>query len=242
MTNAAHKVRKATLVAHWSKLFEDFQTPALEFYTAVNAAMHRRQIPEFTTSRVHWREGSLVSAKREYLRAERGNHVLDICAAPFGTGFFFSSWLCVNRPTITILHIVGLITSLAAIWISQALLTFARVRSAFYGRGAGSDVDPFSVFILTIILLAVLLIVFRTKQMGHRTMTEEFVLGLTIVGPFIDVLLRPRTHYEIDTGLMFQAATHAAMLEVIDQVTTMNGMRPLTDEERKPILRDLFKR
>jgi hypothetical protein len=39
---------------------------------------------------------------------------------------------------------------------------------------------------------------------------------------------------------MFQAAVHAAVLEVIDTVSANQGVRPPTDLERRPILRDLF--
>lgn len=35
----------------------------------------------------------MFSAKREYLRVRRKEHLFDVCAAPFGTGFFFSWWL-----------------------------------------------------------------------------------------------------------------------------------------------------
>ena len=35
----------------------------------------------------------LASANRQYLRMHRGKHAFDICAAPFGNGFFVSWWL-----------------------------------------------------------------------------------------------------------------------------------------------------
>jgi hypothetical protein len=44
-------------------------------------------------SRITWKEGGLLSAKREYLRVRRKEFVFDVCAAPFGKGFFFSWWL-----------------------------------------------------------------------------------------------------------------------------------------------------
>lgn len=40
--------------------------------------------------RVEFSEGGLLSAKRTYLRMTRERLVFDICAAPFGTAYFFS--------------------------------------------------------------------------------------------------------------------------------------------------------
>src|SRR5437867_3559896 len=91
------------VMSHWSKLFEGFQTAPLPFYSAVEAAIARRQIPDVATERIEYKEGGLVSARREYLRVKRGKHAFDICAAPFGTGFFFSTWL-VEKSILSGLH------------------------------------------------------------------------------------------------------------------------------------------
>jgi len=41
---------------------------------------------------------------------------------------------------------------------------------------------------------------------------------------------------------MFQDSVHAAVLEVIDEATEDKGIRAMSEEEKKPILSDLFKR
>ena len=38
---------------------------------------------------------------------------------------------------------------------------------------------------------------------------------------------------------MFRATVHAAVLEVIDDLTTQKGIKALAPEERKPILRGM---
>src|SRR5213593_4636311 len=98
--------RAGLVVSHWHKPFEDFGTSSLEFYTAVEAAIRRREIPDTSTSRVDWREGGLASARREYLRVSRGRLSFDICAAPFGTGFFFSWWLAEAQNWWTLLFLL----------------------------------------------------------------------------------------------------------------------------------------
>jgi len=82
-----------TVLAQWSTLVEGLQWSPKDFYVSVEQAIGRRQLPDIFLSRVSYAEGGLFSAKREYLRVTRKDHIFDICGAPFGTGFFFSSWL-----------------------------------------------------------------------------------------------------------------------------------------------------
>src|SRR5262245_54135477 len=81
------------VIAHWSTLIENFNVLSREFYAGVEKAIRERKVPDAEISRVDFSEGGVFTAKREYLRVTRGKHVFDICAAPFGTGYFFSSWL-----------------------------------------------------------------------------------------------------------------------------------------------------
>lgn len=59
---------------------------------------------------------------------------------------------------------------------------------------------------------------------------------------FLRFLMRPMTYYRYDTALMFQESIHNGVLEVIDQITHANGLRALTESERKPILGDFVNR
>jgi len=81
------------IISHWYHLIEGLQGSPKEFYASVEQAITARNLPDMTTVRVDWREGGPLSAKREYLRVIRKEHVFDICAAPFGNGFFVSWWL-----------------------------------------------------------------------------------------------------------------------------------------------------
>jgi len=81
--------RPSAILSHWYQLIENLQTSPKEFY----ASVERRQVLEAERSRVDWRDGGPLSAKREYFRVKRKELALDICAAPFGTGFFVSWWL-----------------------------------------------------------------------------------------------------------------------------------------------------
>lgn len=50
-----------------------------------------------------------------------------------------------------------------------------------------------------------------------------------------------QTYYKTDTSLMFSSAVHAAVREVIEEMTEAQGLRALTEEEWKPVHRKLFK-
>lgn len=79
--------------SHWYHLMEDFQTSSLDFYKSVEEALERRKVTDIRCARIDYKEGGMLSAKREYLRVKRKQFVFDVCAAPFGNGFFISWWL-----------------------------------------------------------------------------------------------------------------------------------------------------
>src|SRR5690349_7359769 len=81
------------VVGHWHTQIEGFSTSALDFYDLVRAGIARREIPDLKISSVEWKEGGVGSGKRVYLRVSREHLNFYICAAPFGTGYFFSWWL-----------------------------------------------------------------------------------------------------------------------------------------------------
>lgn len=159
------------IISHWYQLIEGLPASPMDFYQSVEGAVERRRLPDVRISRVEWREGGIGSAKRVYLRLHRRDHVFDVCGAPFGNGFFVSSWLG-ELPT-------GLLAFLAE------------------------------------------------------------VPGL---GFLVRLFLRPATYYTVDTALMFQSAVHAAVLEVLDEMTNAKGLRALSELERKPVMKEMFGR
>jgi hypothetical protein len=72
--------------------FDKLQFSSDDFYTLVEKLLTERQMPDTKVMRTNYHEASILSNKREYLRVERKEDVFDICAAPFGTGFFVSYW------------------------------------------------------------------------------------------------------------------------------------------------------
>lgn len=85
---------KSEQTGHWSHLFADMQHDPEKFYELVEEKLKEREVPDFKTARKMFSEGTygLLSHNRLYLEVSRGDYIFHICAAPWGTGFFFSSW------------------------------------------------------------------------------------------------------------------------------------------------------
>ncbi|MBU1700304.1 MAG: hypothetical protein KJ831_09145 [Candidatus Eisenbacteria bacterium] len=177
------------------------------------------------TSRVDWREGGIGTPKRKYLRVTREDMAFDICAAPFGTGFFFSWWLGTTGS--------GFIHWVIVILPSLAFLQFVQ------SRDAGHDLLGFlAFFILLSPFLRLVALVSRKYGPG----VDDAVGRIPVIGFLYRALFTRITYHRIDTMLMFQSVVQSAVCEVIDGLTKAKGLRVLGDDEKKPIMRDLFKR
>ena len=212
------------VISHWSTLIENLQASPLSFYKAVEEALIRRQVPETKNSRVDYREAGLASANREYLHIRREKLVFDICGAPFGTGFFVSWWFAEAKSKLN--PFVRILAFLATLGIvAWALDQFGM----FWGVLAISVAVPLSLALANNLTI-------------DGTLNQDLILELPLIGWLYDRLFKPATYYRIDSTLMFQKAVHNAVLEVIDEMTTANGLRVLGEGERKPVMREFYQR
>ena len=228
--------KQANVISHWCQLFENFQTSSLSFYESLEAAIERRQVPEHHSARVEFKEGGLVSAHREYLRMHRGKYAFDICAAPFGTGFFVSWWF--TEPPLK----YGILYTLVfffAVFISMGLafLLGILIGSLLFGYIFGAGLGfCFAVFGVPLLLW----IQGNALRQGINP-GESTVLAMPLIGPLYERIFAPTTYYSTDTALMFQEAVHNSVLEVLDGMTSAKGLRTLSELERKPILKAFAK-
>jgi hypothetical protein len=209
-------------LSHWYNLIEDFQASSMEFYASVEVAIQKHQVPDCEISRVDWREGGVLSARREYLRVSRGRHSFDICAAPFGTGFFVSWWLSSTQsslgPLALLLLIVGLVIAMS---VAMGVFGF------FWGL---------LFFLVGVPLLFWMFVNFMSQA---NEGWDDALVAMPFLGPVYERIFHPETYYKMDTALMFQEAIRHSVLEVVDGLTSAKGVRALTELERKPILREL---
>lgn len=95
------------ILSHWHHLVDGLEESPQAYYAALSQELEARRIPDINVSRVEFSEGAILSGKRVYLRVKRKDHTFDICAAPFGRGFFVSWWLFALPGCIGGLPIIG---------------------------------------------------------------------------------------------------------------------------------------
>ncbi|MCB0537038.1 MAG: hypothetical protein KDE33_05865 [Bacteroidetes bacterium] len=78
--------------------------------------------------------------------------------------------------------------------------------------------------------------------MNRSTIAQILISRIPFFGDWLLRNLYPVTFYKIDTASMLLSYVHSATLKVYDEITTNSGVRALSEEERKPILNDIFKR
>jgi hypothetical protein len=115
-TKEHQMAKQANVISHWYQLIENFQSSPMVFYAALEKAVEERWVPEIHSSRIEHKEGALASANREYLRMHRGKHAFDICAAPFGTGFFVSWWFTEPPLRFAFLYTLAFFAGLSIAW------------------------------------------------------------------------------------------------------------------------------
>jgi hypothetical protein len=224
--------KQANVISHWGQLIENFQTSSLAFYQSVETAVQARAVPETEPTRIEHKEGGLASANREYLRLHRGKHAFDICAAPFGTGFFVSWWFTEPPLPFAILYTLGFLFAVMIAMFFAFAIGFS-IGSSMMGYVFGTLFGGASAFFGVPAVLWFFGNAMRQGQMSG----ESTVLAMPLIGWIYERIFAPPTYYAVDTALMFQQAVHNAVLEVIDCVTAEKGVRALTEAERKPILK-----
>ena len=182
-----------------------------------------RQIPALEVAPVLMRESGPFSPERSYLQFRRERLVFEICAAPFGTGYFVSSRLFDRRRKarasdyFIFLAVAAVIdyplTALNAGWQWQLLL--------FTG-----------VFALVWTLM-------RLSASGVITGLDRFMASLPVLGPIYEYFFLPDTFYRQDLNNSYREAIHAAVMQAVDEMMTGKGLRPLTAEQRRPDIREV---
>jgi hypothetical protein len=224
--------RSQNVISHWHQLFENFQASSLEFYSSVEKALEARSVPELHSARIEHKEGNLASAKREYVRMHRGKHAFDICAAPFGTGFFVSWWLTEPPLPFAILYTLGFFFAL--------LIGMDLAFAIGLGVGAASQGYAFGIFLggsFAFFGVPAFLWIIGNAMRHQRIPGERIVLAMPLVGWVYERIFAPATFYSMDTALMFQDAVHSAVLEVVDCMTANKGVRALSEADRKPTMK-----
>jgi len=79
--------------SRWNTLIDKFNFSTEEFYQLFKKELLSQGVSGINTSDISLHEGNIFSPKRRYIRVKWKEYQYDICAAPFGNGFFISWWL-----------------------------------------------------------------------------------------------------------------------------------------------------
>ena len=222
------------VLAYWCKLIDGLQASPMDFYKCIEECVKRRKIPGLAKSRVTWPEGGLFSAKREYLRLTREKLLFDICAAPFGSGFFVSCRL-VDRQFPWHLLILAVV---AACCLLFGFILFI----ILVAQGMLAAIATAVTIIPTVAVIGVVTWLLVRMLRGTLLDLDQYLSNSQAFGPAYGRVTGRLTYYRIDTILMFQAAVHSALIEVVDKHTEAQHLQPLSELERKPVLSELLLR
>ena len=216
--------KKAEVLNHWISLAEGFQLSSSEFYDSIERELESLQVPGLQLSRVDFAEGGLLSDKRVYLRMARERLIFDICAAPFGTSFFFS---CRMAEIPSVIRIWQLIVLLGLI----CTMLYAAID--FFGIIQGSIV------VITFII-AMVWTMRNTVASGLHNL-DAMLVKSPLIGPIYEKWIRKETYYRLDTRLMYIDLIPNLVRRRVEEVTSANGIKLVRQYERAPILGDLYK-
>ena len=202
---------------------ENFWTSTEEFYEAIEAELAAMQVPELEITRELFREGGLFSSRREYLRLRRERLIFDVCAAPFGTSYFFSirfSEIPVELIVWQLLLVLMLLGAVGAAYWAILGLTWGAV-----------------MFGLNLVAGFVLL---RNLEPLRLHRLDDFLMQLPVFGIVYECLFRPETYYREDTRTMYVETMKVIVQRRIDEVTGQEGLQLTEIESLQPrALREL---
>ena len=218
------KSKKAEVISHWYALVPDFETSTQDFYADVEKELQSRKVPGLEISRVDFSEGGILSAKREYLRMTRERLVFDICAAPFGTLYFFSLRFAELPSVVTLLEIVVFFAgSLFALFICWKIFGFL-----------------FGTFLLVVGFAGSIFLMRNAVAMGMNDL-DATLLKIPVIGPIYGAFFRKETYYRVDTRLMYLETVDTIVKLKVEQVTSAKGINLVSIKQHAPLMDDLYK-
>jgi hypothetical protein len=209
---------------HWYTLIPGFNTSTKEFYDAIELDLKEHKIPGLEISRIEFAEGGMLSKNREYLRITRERLVFDICAAPFGTDFFFSGRFAQIPVAIAFWQILGVFLGLFLV-----LSLLVKIAGLILGG--------------TIFLFGFLLFLYTLRNavaMGLKDLDDAFIKS-PFIGPMYEQWFRKETYYREDTRRMYHDGVDAIVKARVEDVTGAKGIKLICFNEYRPILGELFK-
>jgi hypothetical protein len=219
------KNKRGEIWDHWITFFDNFSLAPHEFYASIEKQLDVRKFPAMEVSREEFAEGGLLSDKRIYLRLFRERLAIYTCAAPFGTGYFFSCRTVYVPALVRLWHILA------------AILIFGVV-----GIALQNLLGTIFAVIATIALIFALAGVMRNAAAAAVLDFDAFLLRIPIISTIYEDWFREETYYRYDTRLMFLKHIPELVREVAEDITAAKGVKLHDEFKRAPIYGKLYKR
>jgi hypothetical protein len=216
--------RKGEILDSWIAFADSFSYPPQEFYAAIEKEMADRKIPGLDISREEFGEGGVLSDKRTYLRLFRERLALYTCAAPFGTGYFFSFRAVYVPALVRLWHLLVLLVLFGVIGnLLVQLLGFSFAIVAW------------------VALLFALTAVFRNATAKGLSDFDALLLKIPIVSTVYQNWFREDTYYRVDTRTLYLKALPEIVRELAEEVTAQKGVKLVRWDGHPPMLGELSK-
>lgn len=217
--------RKAEVSEHWIAFADGFHCSPTEFYAIIEQQLEARKVPGLAMSRVEFAEGGLLSDQRVYLRMLRERLVFDVCAAPFGTRFFFSCRAA------EIPSVIG-IFQLAIVFVGFCVVTWVNWKIFGYVYGTLALVAE---------AVALIYVLRNAVALGLRDLDTALIRS-PVLGPIYENWFRKETYYRTDTRLMYLDTVSSVVKALAEEATAAKGITLIRQFETAPLLGDLYRR
>lgn len=218
----------------------------LEFYDQIEADLKARRLPSLRSQRVAFHEGSRLSDKRVYLRLARERFSFEVCAAPFGTGYFFSlryiviprgGWIAllillfiVNSLLSTLILLVHhlLFNATGWFWIALGIADVVAIVVILAHRAqqdAAHPPDPLD----------------RDDPVQEMPDFDAMMLSLPVIGDWWE-RVRRETYYRHDTRLMFQTIVSEVVEHRVNELVAAKGVKLIRPPFNEASMKDYFRR
>ncbi|HXI84706.1 MAG TPA: hypothetical protein VNL17_11530 [Verrucomicrobiae bacterium] len=218
------KRKKGEVLNHWIAFVERFGYPPTDFYAAVEKELAALKVPSMDMTRVEFAEGGPLSDKRVYLRMIRERLIFDTCAAPFGTGFFFSCRSVYIPAVVKLWH--ALVLALLFFGIYVLLASWLGV--------------VFAGIALAGLLLAIAQVFRNTIALGLSDL-DAALIKTPVIGPVYERWFRKETYFRTDTRLLYLDTIPKIIKRLAEEATAANGVKLTQQYEQAPILGELYK-
>ena len=206
-------------------LIDGFQTSTDAFYKSIEDELKTRQVPGLDLVRLDYKEGGLLSSRRDYLRMRRERLTFDLCSAPFGTSWFFSYRFCEIPALFPLWQFLIVVVLTAALAVGYV---------ALFGALWGG-------VIIGMTVLGFVLLLRNTLTLGFEDF-DAWLLTVPVFGRVYEALFRKETFFRQDTRFMYVEMMERIIQAKIKEVTVSEGIEKVEFIEGRPDMHPLLAR